>query len=180
MADLKLNPRRIILLALFLCLFGCAKNPELAETRINQGDQSYEAKDYDKAVKDYTAAIAAKPEATVYEKRAKAYAAKGEHEQAIKDFYEVLDRDQESAQAWTGLGISSTQTKEFAVALSAFQKALRLNPNYTEAYYWRAEMFKAQGEKDNASADFKKYLENGNDAMLKESAQAALKELGAK
>jgi tetratricopeptide (TPR) repeat protein len=180
MADLKLNSRWIILLALFLGLFGCAKNPELAETRVHQGDQSYEAKDYDKAVKEYTAAIEAKPEATVYQKRARTYAAKGQHEEAIKDFHQVLDRDQDSAETWTGLGISSTETKEFSVAAAAFRKALQLNPNYAEAYYWRGEMSKAQGEKDSAIADFKKYLEIGNDAKLKESAQAALKELGVK
>lgn len=180
MAKIHLNSRFFILSALLVCFFGCAKNPETAETQINQGDQSFEAKDYDKAVKDYTAAIAAKPEAKVYEKRAKAYAAKGEHEQAIKDYYEVLDRDQDSAESWTGLGISSLETKEYAVAASAFQKALRLDPKYAPAYYWRAMLSKAQGEKDNAVADFKKFLEMSNDAKLKEAAQAALKELGAK
>lgn len=180
MAKGKLNSQFVVFLALLIGFFGCAKNPESAQTRINQGDQSYEAKDYDKAVKEYTAAIAAKPEATSYQKRAKTYAAKGEHEQAIKDFYEVLDRDQESAEAWTGLGISSIETKEFAVAAAAFRKALQLNPNYAEAYYWRAEMAKAQGEKESALADFKKFLEMSNDAKLKEAAQAALKELGAK
>ena len=160
-------------------LSACAKNPESAETRINQGDQSFEAKNYDKAVKDYTAAIEVKPEAEVYQKRAKAYAAEGKHEEAINDFHQVLDRDQDSAEAWTGLGVSSTETKEFSVAAAAFRKALQLDPNYAEAYYWRARMSQAQGEKENAIADFKKFLEKSNDAKLKEAAQAALKELGA-
>jgi tetratricopeptide (TPR) repeat protein len=170
----------IILSALLLSLSACARNPEDAEARIHQGDQSFEAKDYDKAVKNYTAAIEAKPESQAYQKRAKAYAAKGAHEEAIQDFHQVLDRDQDSAETWTGLGISSTETKEFSVAAAAFRKALQLNPDYVEAYYWRARMSQAQGEKDNAIADFKRFLEKSNDAKLKEAAQAALQELGAK
>jgi tetratricopeptide (TPR) repeat protein len=180
MAKVTLNSRFVVFATLLLCLSGCAQNPETAETRINQGDQSFEAKDYDKAVKDYTAAIETKPDATVYQKRARTYAAKGEHQEAIKDFYEVLDRDQDSAQAWTGLGISSIETKEFSVAAAAFRKALQLDANYAEAYYWRAELAKAQGEKDSAIADFRKFLEMSSDAKLKEAALAALKELAAK
>lgn len=170
----------ILFAALFLSLSGCAKKPEDAEASIHQGDQSFEAKDYDKAVKNYTAAIEAKPEAKAYQKRAKAYAAEGAHEEAIKDFHQVLDRDQDSAETWTGLGISSTETKEFSVATAAFRKALQLDPNYVEAYYWRGRMSQAQGEKENAIADFKRFLEKSNDAKLKEAAQAALQELGAK
>ena len=174
-----LNSRSIILSVCIFCLFGCAKNPD-AETQVTQGDQSFAAKDYDKAIKDYSAALAAKPEIQTYEKRAKAYAAKGEHQEAIKDYYVVLDRDQDSAAAWTGLGISSTQTKEFSVAESAFQKALRLDPKYAEAYYYRALMLKAKGEPEGAKTDLKKFLEMSNDARLKEAAQATLKELEAK
>src|ERR1051325_1391886 len=94
----KPNLRFMMFVFWLLCLFGCAKNPDAepqAATNLRQGDQSYEAKEYDKAVKDYSAAIAAKPEAQTYEKRAKAYAAKGNHEEAINDFYQVLARDQE-------------------------------------------------------------------------------------
>jgi tetratricopeptide (TPR) repeat protein len=170
----------IILSVLLLNLSGCAKKPEDAEVSIHQGDQSFEAKDYDKAVKNYTTAIEAKPDATAYQKRAKAYAAKGAHDEAIKDFHQVLDRDQDSAETWTGLGISSTETKEYSVAAAAFRKALQLDPNYVEAYYWRARMSQAQGEKDNAIADFKRFLEKSNNTKLKEAAQAALKELDAK
>jgi tetratricopeptide (TPR) repeat protein len=175
----KLYSRFIILSVAVVCLFGCAKNPD-AETHVTQGDQSFAAKDYDKAVKDYSAAIAAKPEIQTYEKRAKAYAAKGQHQEAIDDYYKVLDQDQDSAATWTGLGISSTAAREFSVAASAFQKALRLDPNFAEAYYYRALMFKAQGETENAKIDLKKFLETSSDAKLKEAAQATLKELGEK
>jgi tetratricopeptide (TPR) repeat protein len=170
----------ILLSALLLTLSACAAKPEDAETRINQGDQSFEAKEYDQAVKNYTAAIEAKPEATVYQKRAKAYAAEGKHQEAINDFHQVLDRDQNSAEAWTGLGISSTETKDYSVAEAAFRKALQLDPNYAEAYYWRARMSQAQGEKENAIADFKRFAEKSSDPKLKEAAQLALKELEAR
>jgi tetratricopeptide (TPR) repeat protein len=183
MRNKNLSARFVISAVCLLCLCACAKNPD-AETQAaassKQGDQSFAAKDYDKAVKDYSAALAAKPESQTYEKRAKAYAAKGEHEEAIKDYYQVLDSDQDSPATWTGLGISSTQTKEFSVAESAFQKALRLDPKYAEAYYYRALMFKAKDEPDNAKVDLKKFIEMSSDAKLKESAQAMLNELGAK
>jgi tetratricopeptide (TPR) repeat protein len=170
----------ILLSAFLLALSACATKPEDAETRINQGDQSFEAKDYDKAVKNYTAAIEVKPEATVYQKRAKAYAAEGKHQEAINDFHQVLDRDQNSAEVWAGLGISSTETKDYSVAEAAFRKALQLDPNYAEAYYWRARMSQAQGEKESAIADFKRFVEKSTDAKLKEAAQLALKELQAR
>jgi predicted negative regulator of RcsB-dependent stress response len=41
-------------------------------------------------------------------------------------------------------------------------------------------LLKAQGDKEETIAAFKKYLEMGKDATLREKAQVELKELGAK
>ncbi|MBI3650687.1 MAG: tetratricopeptide repeat protein [Acidobacteria bacterium] len=175
--------RFILLSACLLWLCGCAKNPD-AETQaavhVEQGDQSFAGKDYDKAVQDYSAALKAKPEPRTYEKRARAYAAKGNHQAAIDDYYKVLDADQDAAAVWTELGISSTATAEFSVAESAFSKALRLDPNYADAYYYRALMYKAQGDTENVRADVKKFLAISHDTTLKAAAQTLLQELGAK
>lgn len=179
--------RSILLQTLLtLCLFGCARNPDAAElnekyeTHAKQANEALASKDYDKAVAEYSKAIEAKPETDAYKHRAAAYEARGEHEKAINDYYAVLDHEQESAEAWYGLAMASIETKEYSVAEAAFRKASQLKPNYAEPYYGRGLLNKAQGNKEEAIAAFKKFLEMGKDPGLREKARAELKELEAK
>ena len=183
-----MNWKQISLLYLLLvvcCLAGCAKNPNAAEinekyeAHTKRANEALAEKNYSQAVDEYSKAIAVKPETEAYKKRASAYEAQGNHVSAIQDYYAVLDREQESAEAWYGLGLSSIATKDYSTAEAAFRKASKLKPDYAEPYYGSGLLLKAQGDKDEAIAAFKKYLEMGKDPALREKAQAELKELGA-
>ncbi len=184
-----MNKRQFLsihLLIIGISFAGCAKDPNTAEinakyeTHSKQANEALAAKDYNQAVTEYSKAIEAKPETEAYKKRASAYEAQGEHDNAIKDYYSVLDREQESAEAWYGLGLSSIATKDYSTAEAAFRKAGKLNPDYAEPYYGRGLLNKAQGNTGEAIAAFKKFLEMSKDAALREKAQAELKALGAK
>jgi tetratricopeptide (TPR) repeat protein len=184
-----MNKRQILYFSLLISvisLSGCAKDPNTAEinakyeAHTKQANDALAAKNYTQAVDEYSKAIAVKPETEAYKKRASAYEAQGNHESAIQDYYAVLDREQESAESWYGLGLASIATKDYSTAEAAFRKASKLKPDYAEPYYGRGLLNKAQGDKDEAIAAFKKYLEMGKDPALREKAQAELKELSAK
>jgi tetratricopeptide (TPR) repeat protein len=179
-------PYFYLLLILVIGLSGCAKDPNTAEinakyeAHTKQANDALAEKNYSQAVDEYSKAIAVKPETEAYKKRASAYEAQGNHESAIQDYYAVLDRDQESAEAWYGLGLASIATKNYSTAGDAFRKASKLKPDYAEPYYGRGLLNKAQGDKDEAIAAFKKYLEIGKDPALRDKAQAELKELSSR
>ena len=169
----------LLLLSLLVALAGCAKNPNAEEyqPRLIKGKEALSAGDSDAAIKELSGAIAAKPEPEAYRLRGEAHAARGDHDEAAKDFYEALDRDQDSPQTWYVLGLSDTARQEYGAAEAAFAKALRLDPDFAPAYYGRAMVNKAQGKTEAAVADLKRFLEKNKDDTLRASAQAILVEL---
>lgn len=173
----------LLVIAALLSLAACAEkpaDPESYQPHLDKGKEALAAGDYETAVKETSNAIAAKPEAEAYTVRGEAHAAKGDHNAAANDFYEALDRNQESPQTWCALGVSDTARGEYGAAAAAFGKALRLDANYAPAYYGRAMLNKAQEKKDDAVADLRRVLEKSQDEKLRAAARAALRELGEK
>src|SRR4030042_768531 len=56
-------------------------------------------------------------------------------------------------------GIEYYKTGQYDNALSDYNKALEINPNYAEAYYNRGTTYGKKGQYDNAISDFNKALE---------------------
>src|SRR5262249_27886112 len=136
------------------------------QSHFDRGKAALEAGNADLAIKELSDAIAAKPEASAYQSRGEAYAAKGSHAEAIKDYYEALDRNQEDSLTWALLGVSETAQQEYTVAENAFAISLRLDMSNVKAYYGRAMLSKAQGKKEEATADFNRVLERTKDKKL--------------
>lgn len=75
-----------------------------------------EYKDFDRAIADYSRAIALDPNnAVCYCKRGLAY---------------------------TAYGIVSSSIEYYDCAIADYNKAIELDPNYTDAYTWRDETYK--------------------------------------
>ncbi|MEW6126013.1 MAG: tetratricopeptide repeat protein [Acidobacteriota bacterium] len=174
----------IVLLLLPMGLMGCAKNPattEEYEAQTNRAKSYAEAKDYDKAIEAYSKAAAMKPEVdTAYKLRGLTYAEKQDYQQAIQNYYDALDRNQDDAETWNALARASAAIKDYSVAESAFQKAIRLKPDYADPFYYRALMNQERGKRDEASYDLKRCIELSKDVAMQEQARAMLKELGVK
>jgi tetratricopeptide (TPR) repeat protein len=185
MVEMPMHKRVLIACLCFsICFCSCAKNPATAEdyeSQTNKAKSYVEAKDYDKAIEEYSKAATLKPEVdTAYKLRGMAYAEKRAYEQAIESYYDALDRNQDDAETWNALGVASAAVKEYQVAESAFQKAIRLKSDYAEPFYNRAVMSKERGNREDAKADLKRFLELSKEPKSAEKAQAMLKELESK
>ncbi len=178
--------KRILITILLLIggFSGCVKNPATAEdyeAQTNKAKTYLEAKDYDKAIEEYSKATTLKPEVdTAYKMRGLAYAEKKDYQQAIQSYYEAFDKNQDDPETWNALGVASAAIKEYEVAESAFRKAIRLKSDYAEPFYNRAVMSKERGNREDAKADLQRFLEINKDPKAAEKAQALLKELETK
>jgi len=84
--------------------------------------------------------------------------------EAKKKIQDELRRNPSSVDAYTLLGIVSTDEKEYANALQSFQQALKLDPNSTRALDNLGNLYVAQNKLDLAEKEFRKVLrlEPGN------------------
>ncbi|WP_017316966.1 tetratricopeptide repeat protein [Mastigocladopsis repens] len=66
---------------------------------------------------------------------------------------------------------------DYDLAIADYNAAIKLDPNSVYAYYYRGLVYKNQGSKDKAVADFKKVLELNKDRDLSQRASKQLQEL---
>jgi tetratricopeptide (TPR) repeat protein len=83
-----------------------------------------------------------------------------EHEfkAASEVFKMVADRYPLSAEAWTSLGVASSQMNETDDAQRDFEKALSIDPAHAEAYRGMGVLALRQGDLEKAAANFEKAL----------------------
>ncbi len=131
-----LKIRRVPLLALLLMgLAGCDVNP--AE-RIGAGGDLYQRGDYLGAVEAFQLAQAAAPDRPeAYYNAASALARSGQLRRAVAALEQAIAfaDDELAAKAYYNLGNVYFEMSRFAEAISAYQDALRLNPEDQDARY---------------------------------------------
>jgi len=112
---------------------GASRPEDLAKAAYNSGVHSIKkAQDSD--------ADAAK--ATTPEKSAKASAkARSYYQDAVKRFVEAVGQQPTMYQAWNYLGFANRHLGNYDDSLSAYAKALELNPNYPDAIEYRGEAY---------------------------------------
>ena len=71
--------------------------------------------------------------------------------------YIILQTD--SAMAYFNRGLIYANKEDFDHAISDWDKAIQLDPNFSAVYYNRGIAYANRGETQNAIADFKKVLE---------------------
>lgn len=118
------------------------------------------AKNYDKAIETFTAAINLAPDyARAYDFRGDAYMSKGEPDRAIEDYSKAISLNPDYpdyADVYHNRGIAYLKKKKFEKAIEDFNKAISLKPDYGAVYGARGAAYKNLKQIDKASADFKK------------------------
>jgi len=125
-----------------------------ATNLFNQARNETEAKQYDKAIADYTEAIRLKPDyAEAYSNRAFVYTFVGKFDQAIADCNEAIRIKPDLAEAYKNRANPHNQLKQYEDAIADCNEAIRLNPNYAEAYANRANSYVGLKQYDKGIAD---------------------------
>lgn len=102
------------------------------------GNAYLQTDDLEKAIEQYSKAIAMKEFSAFYTDRASAYLKKKEYREAINDYDKAIALDAKNARAFTNRGKAHFELQEYKNALADFDKALELDKNYILAYVNRA------------------------------------------
>jgi len=96
----------------------------------NRGGAYYVKGEVDRAIADYTKAIALDPnDATAYNNRGLAYGRKGEYDRAVADYAKALALDPNVALAYTNRGVSYDKKGEYDRAIADFSKVREIDPS---------------------------------------------------
>jgi tetratricopeptide (TPR) repeat protein len=135
-------------------------DPDPSAAFLDRGDAYLTAKEYDKAILEFTEAIRVYAESfRVFHQRGLAYFAKGQCDKAIKDFTEAIDRNPESAPTFYCRGLAYGRLKKYDEGIKDFTEAIRLKPDYADALVNRAEAYFRTKESDKAIADYQQAIQ---------------------
>ena len=88
---------------------------------------------------------------------------KGEYQQAIKGYHEILANEPNNDEAHFGLAHASSQTQQLELALEHAKQAVNLNPNSDRYLQFKGQMLMANQQIDEALQAFKRSIkENPN------------------
>ena len=105
-----------------------------AITYFNRGVAYGRKGEVDRAIADYTKAIALDPNvALAYTNRGSAYYRKGEYERAIADHSKAIAIDPNHANAYYNRGVAYEQKGDKDQAIADFRKVLEINPSDQDA-----------------------------------------------
>ncbi|XP_018334472.1 stress-induced-phosphoprotein 1 [Agrilus planipennis] len=109
-------------------------DPEKAEEEKEKGNELFKKGDYATAVKHYTEAIKRNPDdAKLYSNRAACYTKLAAFDLGLKDCEKCTELDPKFIKGWIRKGTILHGMHQSSKAISAFQKALELDPNNAEA-----------------------------------------------
>ena len=83
----------------------------------------------------------------------------GKFDDAIKNFNDAIEIDDECIPAYNGRGIAYANKKDFDAAIKDFDKTIKLDPKYAEGYSNRGEAYADKGDAQKALDDFNKAIE---------------------
>ena len=81
-------------------------------------------------------------------------AAKGNYQAAVRNYTRALTIDPDLSEVYFRRGISLILTKDWKNAEADFGRSIESNPNYIEAYLYRAKVRTVLGNSQGANADF--------------------------
>ncbi|EKE41070.1 hypothetical protein ENUP19_0127G0009 [Entamoeba nuttalli] len=94
-----------------------------------KGNEYLNAKDYSKAIDEYTKAIQLNQAAVYYSNRSAAYCSIEENDLAIEDAKKAIELDPNYAKAYARLAIALTKKHKYTEAQKAIEDALIIDPN---------------------------------------------------
>ena len=123
----------------------------------------------DKCIEELGLAIAAQPEDIDYLNfRGQRYYEMKKYDLSNADYLRITKIDQGSTVGFLGLGRNATEQKNFAEAEKNFDHALKLSPDETQVYCFRAECYIGQKKWGKAIDDIVKSISLGGDAWAME------------
>ena len=122
----------------------------------NRGNAYCRKGDYNKAIRDYTAAIELKPDyARACYNRGIAYGAKDDNSQAILDYSRAIELKPNDADAYCNRGVACAQKGRHDQAILDYNRAIKLKPDNADIYFNRAVANYSLKQYDKAWADVK-------------------------
>ena len=108
-----------------------------------------------------------------------AYGNRQEHRAAVANYTRAIVLDPAYAYAYFSRGVLRwRELGEYEAAIEDLSRVIELDPTWAEAYFNRALAYKMNMQYDRATADFRRYLEEGSDQFWLDSARRQLEELG--
>lgn len=123
-----------------------------------RGDAYQGLNNYQQAIEDYTASLRVRWAAFVSWKRAEAYLKIGDRQRALQDYTEVIRRKRGPA-AYYHRAKAHAQLDEDELALKDFDTAIEGEPEFSEAYLERGEIYERLGRSEDAGFDYLKVVE---------------------
>ena len=123
------------------------------------GNTSYQEKDYDSAIHNYSEALKLDSNnAVAYVKRGDTYENKEDYDRAMTDYNQALKLDPKNVDAYNNRGIAFYHKQDYDRAMTDYNQALKLDPKYVDAYYNRGLVYEAKTSYEAAMADFDQTL----------------------
>lgn len=132
------------------------RDPALKYT--HRGERLLEGKQYERAIAEYTKALATGPECAgyVHLERGLAFTAAQSYEEAIADFEQTLLQTPDNAAAYLYRGRAYLRRGDLKHALTDLDRAVQLFEGSGEAYLERGLVYEAQGRHREAMTEIEK------------------------
>lgn len=109
-------------------------NPEISEQEKEKGNEFFRKGQFAEAVKCYSEAIKRNPgDAKIYSNRAACYTKLAAFDLGLKDCEKCLELEPDFVKGWIRKGKILQGMQQYSKASSAYQKAMELDPNASEA-----------------------------------------------
>jgi len=136
------------------------KLKECAEAYSNRGIAYAKLNKYERAIEDFSKAIALNPDdAEAYYNRGIAYAKLNKYERAIKDYDETIKLNPNYAAAYNNRGAAYAKLNKYERAIKDYDETIKLNPNYAAAYNNRGAAYAESNQHERAIKDYDRAIE---------------------
>ncbi len=124
------------------------------------GTEALQAKDYDKAIESFTAAIRfTSNDPVLRNKRGLAYYGKGKYEKAIDDFNAAILYSPDVAEYFSDRGEAERELGRYDDAMTDFNRALEKDAKWAPAYRGRGKVYDKQKEYNKALEEYTQAIE---------------------
>jgi tetratricopeptide (TPR) repeat protein len=86
------------------------------------------------------------------------YHRRGDLEEALKVYAEIIEKDPQFADAHYNTGLVYLEQEKLDKALKSFNIAIEVDPTYSRAYYYKGLILESQGDKAGARDNYKQAL----------------------
>ena len=131
-----------------------------AEGHFLKGNAHYGTGEYDGAIREYTRALALKPDnLQAYNNRGLAYDNKGDHDRAIQDYDKVLALRPDYPGVYSNRGVAYRHKEDYDRAIQDFDKTINIKPNNAVAFFNRACLHSLRRDIEQTVTDLTKSRE---------------------